>query len=84
LIGLRRARARIDQTPDPAQARQALERAEEQMLAASPAEAAGLLAQVSNARQNWRSSITLKFDALSAFYAEYFRLQRSLGTDAVR
>ena len=84
LIGLRRARARIDQTPDPAQARQALERAEEQMLAVSPAEAAALMAQVSNARQNWRASITLKFDALTAFYVEYFRLQRTLGTDSVR
>ena len=84
MIGIDRARSRIEQTPDAMQARQALQRAEEAMLSASPKDAPGLLAQVSNARQNWRSSVTLKYDALAAFYGEYFRLQRTLGTDAMK
>jgi outer membrane protein TolC len=83
LIGINRARTRIEKAPDPAQARQSLQRAEEQMLSAPAADAPALLAQVSNARQNWRAATMLKFDALTAFYVEYFRLQRSLGTDAV-
>ena len=83
LIGINRARTRVARAPDPAQASQSLQTAEEQMLAASPADAPALLAQVSNARQNWRAATMLKFDALTAFYTEYFRLQRSLGTDAL-
>ncbi|HEX6661493.1 MAG TPA: TolC family protein [Sphingomicrobium sp.] len=84
LIAIDRDRARMERTPDSAQARQSLDRAEEQMLAASPKDATALLAQISNARQNWRASLTLKYDALTAYYAEYFRLQRSLGTDLAR
>jgi outer membrane protein TolC len=84
LIAIGRAQARMEQTPDSGQARQSLDRAEEQMLAASPKDATALLAQISNARQNWRASVTLKYDALTAYYTEYFRLQRSLGTDVVR
>lgn len=81
LIGLRRARTRIDQAPDIGQAEEALRSAEAQLLSASPKDAPAMLAQVSNARQNWRASMTLKSDAMSAFYGEYFRLMRSLGTD---
>lgn len=84
MIGIDRARSRIEQAPDAMQASQALQRAEEAMLSASPRDAPALLAQVSNARQNWRSSVILKYDSLAAFYGEYVRLQRTLGTDAMK
>lgn len=57
VIGLDRAQQRLKKLPDAAQARQSLAQAEQQMLAASATEAAGALAQVTNARQNWRSSV---------------------------
>jgi hypothetical protein len=38
------------------------------MLAASPTEAAGALAQVTNARQNWRSSVVSSNDALTVLF----------------
>jgi outer membrane protein TolC len=84
MIGLNRAQQRLKSLPDPAQARQGLAQAEQQMLAASAAEAAGALAQVTNARQNWRSSVVSRNDALTDFYSSYYRLQRSLGTELVR
>jgi outer membrane protein TolC len=82
-IGLNRAQQRLRSLPDAAQARQSLSQAEQQMLAASPTEAAGILAQVTNARQNWRSSVLSRNDALTEFYQNLYRLQRSVGTEDV-
>jgi outer membrane protein TolC len=82
-IGLARAQERLESLPDATQARQSLAQAEQQMLSAAPGEAAGALAQVTNARQNWRSSVVSRNDALTDFYASFFRLQRSLGTEQV-
>jgi outer membrane protein TolC len=84
MIGLSRAQERLKRLPDASQARQSLAQAEQQMLAASAGEAAGALAQVTNARQNWRSSVVSRNDALTDFYSSYYRLQRSLGTELVR
>jgi multidrug efflux system outer membrane protein len=81
LIGLNRAMQRLKSLPDPRQARQSLAQAEQQMLTASSSEAAGALAQVTNARQNWRSSLVSRNDALTDYYANFYRLQRSLGTE---
>jgi outer membrane protein TolC len=83
IIGLSRSQQRLKTLPDPRQARQSLAQAEQQMLAASPTEAAGALAQVTNARQNWRSSVVSRNDALTDFYSNYFRLQRSVGTEQI-
>lgn len=81
LIGLDRANQRLASLPDPDRARQVLEQAEAQMLRASAADAPGMVAQVSNARQNWRSAITSRNDALTDFYSNFFRLQRATGTE---
>lgn len=83
VIGLNRAQQRLKSLPDPDKGRQSLAQAEAQMLASSAAEAAGALAQVTNARQNWRTSVVSRNDALTDFYASFFRLQRSLGTEEV-
>jgi outer membrane protein TolC len=83
MIGLNRAMQRLKSLPDPRQARQSLAQAEQQMLTASPSEAAGALAQVTNARQNWRSSLLSRNDALTDYYTSYYRLQRSLGTEQI-
>lgn len=84
LIGLNRARERLSKLPDVQQARQSLSQAEQQMLAAPAREAAGLLAQVTNARQNWKASVLSRNDALTAYYTNYYQLQRSLGTETVQ
>jgi multidrug efflux system outer membrane protein len=83
MIGLSRSQQRLKSLPDLRQARESLAQAEQQMLAASPTEAAGALAQVTNARQNWRSSVVSRNDALTDFYSNYFRLQRSVGTEEI-
>jgi outer membrane protein TolC len=83
MINLNRAQQRLKSLPDPDQARQSLAQAEQQMLTASPTGAAGALAQVTNARQNWRSSVLSRNDALTDFYNGYYRLQRSLGTEEI-
>jgi outer membrane protein TolC len=83
MIGLNRAQQRLKSLPDVGQARQSLEQAERQMLAASPTEAAGVLAQVTNARQNLRTSVLSRNDAVTDFYSGYFRLQRTLGTEDI-
>jgi outer membrane protein TolC len=83
MIGLNRAQQRLKSLPDATQARQSLSQAEQQMLAASATEAAGILAQVTNARQNWRSSVLSRNDALTEFYQNFYRLQRSLGTEDI-
>jgi outer membrane protein TolC len=84
LIGLNRARQRLASLPDPAQARSALERAESLMLAASPSDAPALIAQVTNARQNWRSAVVSRNEAMSDYYSNFFRLQRATGTEEIR
>ena len=84
LIGLNRARERLSKLPDVQQAHQSLSQAEQQMLAAPAREAAGLLAQVTNARQNWKASVLSRNDALTAYYTNYYQLQRSLGTETVQ
>ena len=84
LIGLNRARERLSKLPDVQQARQSLSQAEQQMLAAPAREAAGLLAQVTNARQNWKASVLSRNDALTAYYTNYYQLQRSLGTERIQ
>ena len=84
MIGLDRAQQRLKALPDSNQARRSLTQAEQQMLAASPTEAAGILAQVTNARQNWRSSVLSRNDALTEFYQSYYRLQRSVGTETIQ
>jgi outer membrane protein TolC len=53
------------------------------MLDASPTEAAGVLAQVTNARQNLRTSVVSRTDALTDYYSNFYRLQRILGTENV-
>ena len=83
MIGLNRAQERLKRLPDEAQARASLSQAEQQMLAASPTEASGVLAQVTNARQNLRSSVLSRNDALTDYYQNFYRLQRSLGTEDV-
>lgn len=84
MIGLDRAQERLKKLPDVEQARRSLAQAEQQMLAASPNDAVGMLAQVTNARQNLKASVVSRSDALTAYYTNYYRLQRSLGTEYVR
>jgi outer membrane protein TolC len=84
LIGLNRANQRLSTLPDSAQARTALERAENLMLASSSADAPALVAQVTNARQNWRSAVVSRNDALTDYYSNFFRLQRATGTEEIR
>lgn len=84
LISLNRARERLSKLPDVQLARQSLSQVEQLMLTAPAREAAGLLAQVTNARQNWKSSSLSRGDALTAYYTSYYQLQRVLGTEVVR
>ena len=84
MIGLTRARHRLSTLPDVDQARQALERVETLMLAASASDAPGFVAQITNARQNWRSAVVARNDAVTDFYSNYFRLQRAVGTEEIR
>ena len=84
MIGLDRAQKRLSKLPDVGQARRSLAQAEQQMLGASPEDAASMLAQVTNARQNLRASLVSRIDALTAYYTSYYRLQRSLGTETVQ
>jgi hypothetical protein len=78
-----RAENRIRNLPDPNQALQALQRAEQMLLSAPPETAQGLVAQVSNARQAWRSAETATGDAYIDYNNAVFRLERLVGeTDA--
>lgn len=83
MIGLNRAQQRFGNLPDVDQARASLDRVEGLMLAAPAGEAPGLVAQVTNARQNWRSAIVSRNEALTDFYSNYFRLQRAVGTEEI-
>jgi outer membrane protein TolC len=84
MIGIARARQRLSSLPDVEQARSALERVEGLMLAAPASEAPGLVAQVTNARQNLRSAVVSRNEAMTDFYSNYFRLQRAVGTEELR
>lgn len=81
MIGLNRANQRLSSLPDVGRAREALAQAEAQMLRASSADAPGMAAQVTNARQNWRSALLARNDALTDYHSNLFRLQRAVGTD---
>lgn len=84
LLAVTRAEDRIKNLPDPKQALQALQRAEQMLLSAPPETAQGLVAQVSNARQAWRSAETATADAYIDYNNAVFRLKRLVGdTDAL-
>ena len=84
LLAVSRAENRIRNLPDPRKALQALQRAEQMLLSAPPETAQGLVAQVSNARQAWRSAETATADAYIDYNNAVFRLKRLIGdTDAV-
>jgi outer membrane protein TolC len=79
LLAVTRAENRIRNLPDPKQARQALERVEQLVLSAPSETAQGLVAQVSNARQAWRSAETATADAYIDYNNAVFRLKRLIG-----
>jgi outer membrane protein TolC len=84
LLAVSRAENRISKLPDPKQALEALQRAEQMLLSAPPETAQGLIAQVSNARQAWRSAETATADAYIDYNNAVFRLRRLIGdTDAI-
>lgn len=79
VLAVSRAENRINNLPDPSQALQALQRAEQMLLSAPPETAQGLVAQVSNARQAWRSAETATADAYIDYNNAVFRLKRLVG-----
>ncbi len=79
LLAVSRAENRIRNLPDPKQALRALQRAEQMLLSAPPETAQGLVAQVSNARQAWRSAETATADAYIDYNNAVFRLKRMIG-----
>jgi outer membrane protein TolC len=83
MISLTRAQQRMGTLPDVEQAKLALERVERLMLAAPAGDASGYVAQITNARQNWRSAIVSRNESLTDFYSNFFRLQRAVGTDEI-
>lgn len=82
LLAVTRAEDRIRNLPDPKQALQALQRAEQLLLTAPPETAQGLVAQVSNARAAWRSAETATADAYIDYNNAVFRLKRLIGDGA--
>jgi outer membrane protein TolC len=85
LLAVTRAENRIRNLPDPKAALNALKRAEQMLLSAPPETAQGLFAQVSNARQAWRSAETATADAYIDYNLAVFRLKRLIGdTEDVR
>lgn len=79
VLAVSRAENRIRNLPDPKQALQALQKAEQLLLTAPPETAQGLVAQVSNARQAWRSAETATADAYIDYNNAVFRLKRLVG-----
>lgn len=79
LLAVERAENRIRTLPNRQQAYDALKRAEQQMLAAPEGQAQALLAQVSNARNAWRSAETASADAYIDYNSAVFRLKRAVG-----
>jgi outer membrane protein TolC len=84
MITLTRAQQRMETLPDVEQALSALERVEGLMLTAPASDASGYVAQVTNARQNWRSAVVSRNDSLTDFYSNFFRLQKAVGTEEIR
>ena len=78
-LAVNRAENRIKNLPDPKQALQVLQRAEQMLLSAPPETAQGLVAQVSNARQAWRSAETATADAYIDYNLAVFKLKRLIG-----
>ena len=83
MIGLNRAAQRLESLPDAERARAALDQAEAQMVGAAASDAPGMVAQVTNARQNWRSAVLARNDALTDYYTNFFRLQRAVGAEEI-
>lgn len=79
VLAVTRAENRIRNLPDPKAALHALKRAEQMLLSAPPETAQGLFAQVSNARQAWRSAETATADAYIDYNLAVFRLKRLVG-----
>lgn len=79
LLAIDRAENRIRSLPDPDQAFQAMKRAEEGMLRAANGHGQALLAQVSNARNIWRSAETASAEAYIDYQLALFRLKRVIG-----
>jgi outer membrane protein TolC len=84
MIALDSAQQRLRNLPNVEQALAGLGRAEQLMLAAPADDAPGFVAQVTNARQNWRSAVVSRNDVLTDFYSNYYRLQKSVGTEDVQ
>jgi outer membrane protein TolC len=83
MIGLDRAHQRLASLPDADKARESLDQVEGQLLRATATDAPGVIAQVTNARQNWRSAIVARNDALTDYYSNFFRLQRAVGAEDI-
>lgn len=83
LLAVSRAENRIRNLPDPKQALRALQHAEQMLLSAPPETAQGLVAQVSNARQAWRSAETATADAYIDYNNAVFRLKRLIGDTSI-
>jgi len=81
MIALNSAQTRLRNLPDVEQALSALSRVENLMLAAPANDAPGFVAQVTNARQNWRQAVVSRNEATAEFFSSYYRLQRSVGTE---
>jgi len=81
ILGLATARALAHRPPQ--LSLQALQRAEQMLLSAPPETAQGLVAQVSNARQAWRSAETATADAYIDYNNAVFRLKRLVGDSDV-
>lgn len=79
LLAVSRAENRISKLPDRKQALKALQRTEQMLLSAPSETAQGLVAQVSNARQAWRSAETATADAYIDYNNAVFRLKRLIG-----
>jgi len=83
MISLSRAQQRLQTLPDVEQALSALDRVEGLMLLAPAGDAPGYVAQITNARQNWRSAVVSRNDSLTDFYSNFFRLQKAVGTEEI-
>lgn len=80
-IALDRAEQRLKSVPDAASALEALKRAEQALLAAGSDRASSLLAQVSNARNLWRSAEQARIDAYADYNTAVCRMIYAAGVD---
>ena len=83
MIALTSAQQRLRNLPDVEQALAALSRVENLMLAAPADDAPGFVAQVTNARQNWRQAVVSRNEATADFFSSFYRLQRAVGTETI-